>query len=474
MSNVQENIGEKALKAGVWYTISSIALKCASIITTPLFARFLSTENFGIVSNFTSWHSLISIFCTLSLSYSVGRAKIDYPEKLDKYIGSMQTLSVIITAVITGVMVAFLEPVSDFMELTPALCILMCIYLLLGPVTAFAQNGFRYTYKYKENVAISIYTTVFTIGLSFLFIFLMPQNLAFARSLGIALPAILLGIFFWIRGIKNRSVCINTEFWKYGLKLSLPLVVHTMSLNILAQSDKMMITKFCGSSDNGIYSLAYSYALLINLIIGAANEAWLPWFHDTYHMGNYNEIKQKVKPFITLECMMGVGCIALAPEAILILGGAEYSSGAYAVAPIVVGVLCQYVYTHYVNVQMTLKKTGYVSVGTVFAAALNIVLNLIFIPMFGFVAAAYTTLAGYLCLMLIHYLINKFIMKSDIYDNKFMFGAVAVVALAAFGFVMLYETIVIRYAVLAIICIAYLVLNRAFIAELLSKFFKKK
>lgn len=251
-------------------------------------------------------------------------------------------------------------------------------------------------------------------------------------------------------------------------------MVHTVSLNILSQSDRLLITKYCGADFTGIYSLAYSYALLINLIIGAANEAWLPWFHDTYNVGKYDEIKKDVKPFITLECMMGIGCIAIAPEAILILGGSEYADGAYAVAPIVLGVICQYVYTHYVNVQMTLKRTGYVSLGTMFAAALNLVLNIVFIPKYGYIAAAYTTLVSYIALMFIHYFINRFIMKSDIYDNKFMFGSVIVTAAVAFFFVSVYETIVLRYIILVVICIGYVILNRKFIKGLLGRLLKKK
>lgn len=468
----QNELGKKAFKAGIWYTVSSISMKCISIVTTPIFTRLLSKESYGVVSNFVSWYSLISIFCTVSLSYSVGRAKLDYPGRIDKYIGAMQTLSAFITVAIVSVMLAFIGPVSRFMELPPSLLVLLVVYLFFSPAVGFAQNGFRYSYKYKGNIIISLYTALATVVLSFIFIFALPDCKALGRSIGIALPTILLGGAFWINGLRKKNITINLEYWKYGLKLSLPLVIHTVSLNILAQSDRMLITKFCGSGYNGIYSLAYSYALLINLVIGAANEAWLPWFHDTYHFGQFDEIRKKVKPFIMLECMMGIGCIAIAPEAILLLGGAEYAEGVYAVAPIVIGVICQYVYTHYVNVQMTLKRTGYISVGTVFAAGLNIILNIIFIPIYGYVAAAYTTLAGYIALMLIHYSINRFVMKSDIYDNKFMFGSVCVVGLIVAGFVATYETFWLRYFILVVVCLVYVIFNKDFITSFIKR--KKK
>jgi O-antigen/teichoic acid export membrane protein len=255
--------------------------------------------------------------------------------------------------------------------------------------------------------------------------------------------------------------------------MSAPLVIHTLALNILAQSDRLMITKYCGSSYTGIYSLVYSYAMLINIVIGAANEAWLPWFHDSYNNGEYRLIREKVKPFLTAECFFGIGCIAIAPEAVYILGGASYSRGIWAVPPIVLGVFCQYIYTHYVNVQMTLKRTGYTSMGTAFAAILNIVLNYFFIPKYGFVAAAYTTLAGYLALLIIHYLINKYVMKSDIYDNRFMALILLIMVIISAGFMALYNTIIIRYTLLSIIAIVYLLLNKTYIKNIIYNFRNK-
>ena len=92
--------GNTALKAGVWYVISSIMVKAISIITTPIFTRMLSTSEYGTVSTFTSWSGLLLTFFTLNLTYSIGRAKLDYPDKLDDYVGSMQLLSLLVSSVI--------------------------------------------------------------------------------------------------------------------------------------------------------------------------------------------------------------------------------------------------------------------------------------------------------------------------------------------------------------------------------------
>lgn len=68
------------------------------------------------------------------------------------------------------------------------------------------------------------------------------------------------------------------------------------------------------------------------------------------------------------------------------------------------------------------------------AAAMNIILNLIFIAKFGFLAAAYTTLFCYFVLMFVHLFINRIVLKVHVYDDWFMFVAIGAVAASAIGF----------------------------------------
>lgn len=107
----------------------------------------------------------------------------------------------------------------------------------------------------------------------------------------------------------------------------------------------------------GIILFMFSfYAILITLITNSINQAWNPWFHDNYALKNYELIKEKVIPLIAFGCYIGIGCIAVAPEAIKILGGEQYMSGLQAVLPIALGVVIEFVYTQYVIIEMHLKR----------------------------------------------------------------------------------------------------------------------
>ena len=458
-----------ALKAGVWYVISSVMVKAISVITTPIFTRIMTTSEYGTVSTFTSWHTLLLVLFTLNLTYSIGRAKLDFPDDLDNYVGSMQLLSGIVSAVICAVVFIFIKPFSGLFELETVPVILLMIYLFFGPAISFRQNSYRYRYKYKQNIAIAWYTALSTVVLSLVLMLPSQENRDVLRMAGITIPTVILSMVFWVQSLKRGQVKVNKTYWSYGWKLSGPLILHTISLNILAQSDRVFIAKLGSSSDVGIYSLVYSYGILLSVVTNAVADGWLPWFHDNYFAGNFEDIKKNSKKVVLLGSFLSLACISLAPEAVWILGGDNYMAGVYCVPPIVLGIFCQYVYTHYVNIELHLKKTKYVSYGTISAAALNIVLNAIFIPLYGYTAAAYTTMFSYLCLLFVHYFITRKVLKVNLYHNIYMFGAVFVTAGISVLLVITYNYNLIRYGLIAAGFVIFLWVFRDFIKNYLKK-----
>lgn len=469
---------ENAVKAGAWYTVSSILLRAIALITTPIFTRLMSTADYGVTNTFTAWASLFTVFCTLNLSYSIGRAKQDFPGKLNQYIGAMESVSLIFTTAIGLLAMIFIRPVSHLLQMSEYLVILLFIYVLTHPVITMNQSRFRFQYRYKENVAISVYTSIVTILLSLLLIYLMPRERGMAKILGTVIPGVLLALFLLFLQIKRKDLNCNLKYWKYGLIISLPLIIHTLSLNILTQSDRLVIGKFWGQEKVGIYSIAYVYAMMINIVLDSINQAWNPWFHDNYFVGNHAEIRKNVKPLVVLGVMLGIGCIAIAPEAIWVLGGNKYMEGIWIVPSVTLGVVCQYVYSHYVIIEMHLKKTIYVSVGTVIAAILNVSLNYLFIPIFGYIAAGYTTLFSYLVLFILHYVITRYILKVKLYHDSFMFGAIIVTAVFAGVMMMLYKQTlaitVMRYGILAVLCLLWAFFNRTLITGFVQSKLRRK
>jgi len=461
-------IGGRAVKSGVWYTISSILSKSIIFLTTPIFTRIMSVEDFGIAATFTSWYLVLGVIFSLNLMYSIGRAKLDFPGKLEEYTGSMIVLATTFSLVVFGASFFFQKQVTGFLNMNWTLAVLMMIYLLASSIVTFKQASIRYQYQYKGNVAISLIISVGSVACSFALFAIPSLERYLAKIIGSIIPSVFLALVFTVQGVARKNYKISGKYWKYGLIISVPLIFHSLSINLLSQIDRVLISRFCGDGDAGIYSLAYQYTHLVFIVLSAVNEAWLPWFHDTLNVGNTEAVKKNVQQLITFGGFIGFGCVSLAPEIMAVLGTEAYTPGLRVVAPLMVAILCGFVFQQYEHVELHYKKTWYISVGTGIAAAVNYALNWWLIPKYGFVAAAYTTMASYVLVTVIHWFINRAVLKKHIYQDMRMFLILFAFSVVCLAMPLLYERIFVRFAVLLVACAAYLAGNRRMIKSILA------
>jgi len=226
--NNEGNI-KNAFKAGVWYTISTLIVRAIGVISTPIFSRMLTTEEYGITSTFTTWYSLLFIICSLNVGYSIGRAKIDFKDKFDDYINCLQLLVSLVTIGLFVPVVIFLEPVIKFSGLDIFSIVCLWVYLLFGTVISVNQGRFRYKYLYKPNIIISFLIAIGSVVSSLILMYILGNKLV-GRILGLATPTIVIGIYFWGLRIKNKEIVYNKEYIKYAISYSVPLIIHSLAL----------------------------------------------------------------------------------------------------------------------------------------------------------------------------------------------------------------------------------------------------
>ena len=126
-------------------------------------------------------------------------------------------------------------------------------------------------------------------------------------------------------------------------------------------------------------------------------------------------------------------------------------------------------YDLFASFQFYYKKTKWIAIGSCGGAILNVILNAIFIPMFGFMAAGYTTLVCYVLFGVLHYLFMRKVCKEHldgykVYDWKIIFGIGFLLIIAAFIMLLLYNKTLIRYVVLTLILLVLFIKRRTIIS----------
>lgn len=465
------NNNSKALKSGLWYTFANFLTKSIGIITTPIFTRLLMKSEIGAYGNYTSWLSVMMILITLNLESTFISAKFDYEQEFDSYVSSMlafSSISAIIWMIGLNIFSGFVVKKMN-VDITYVNC--MCVYLFFVPAVHLYQTKERYQYGYKKSVLISTLIAVGTALCSVLLVYIMTNRLT-GRIIGAATPTIFIGIILYLLLLKNGHN-LKFEHIKYALPMCLPFVPHLLSMTFLNSLDKMMITDIRGEEENALYTIAYQCSSVVTILVTSLNAAFSPWVGEKLHENKLEEIRSFSKKYVCVFLALAIGIMFISPDIMMIMGGKSYLEAEYVMPPVMLGCVCQFVYTMYVNVEQFKKNTVGMAIASVSAAAINYGLNFLLIPKYGYIAAAYTTLISFLWLLIVHMILVWRMGLSNIYPNKFILGVVGIATAVTLGVNILYSFTVIRYIITFIyICVLLFVVLRY--KDQLLKLLKKR
>lgn len=445
-----------AVKASLWFMICSVVQKGIAFLVVPIYTRMLTTSEYGTYSVFLSWTSIFYIFATLNMSAGVfNNGMIKYEDRRDVFTSSVQGLSSVICAICTIVLLVFNTFWTRILDLSVILILLMMVQIFFqGPYNYWMAKK-RFEFKYRSIVFV---TLLLAVSIPILSISLM--RVMSDRTLGIIIGTVAvysaIGLVIFVINSKSGKKYYDKEIWRYCLRFNIPLIPHYLSYIVLGQADRVMINSFCGAADAGIYALTYQISLVINIVTTAVDGSFNPWTYQKLKAGDLKSIK-RISNYLIGAFAMGVfGLILIAPEVLAFAAPPEYSAAKWVVAPVVCGCFFLFIAGTFMRVEFYHEKNKIIMVASVCAAVLNIGLNAIFIPMFGFIAAAYTTLGSYMLFAAFHYFAMRLTCKENCYDelpyNGKIIVTMSLTTMCISALLMaLYDFVLVRYVVLFVI-----------------------
>lgn len=450
-----------AVKVSIWFMICSIMQKGISTITVPIFTRLLTTAEYGTYSLYLSWFNILTIATSLNLYYGVfnnALNKMTDSKDRDKYISSMQGLTITLTLILALIYVPFQEFWSNLLGLSTVIIWLLILELMVEPALRFWSGRQRFEFNYKKMVLVTMLKSILNPVLGILMVVTARSDRATARIISVVIvEAIFAGTILIIQFYRGRSF-FNKNNWKYALGFNVPLLPHYLSGTLLNQADRVMIQKLIGKSEVGIYSVAYNIGMLMQLFINSINASLTPWMYDKMNRKDYDSIRRNSNKLLLLLSGSTVCVLFFVPEIVMIFASSEYRDAIYVVPPIACSVYFIFLHNLFAIPQMYFEQKNFMSVASTLAAVLNIILNLIFIPIFGYFAAGYTTVACYIIYSLGHYIFcqrvcEKEIHGKEVFDKKTIFAISLFVIFCSIVFNFMYRLTVIRYLIALIILI---------------------
>ena len=379
---------------------------------------------------------------------------VKFEDERDQFTSSLQGLGLTLILAWTIVYLSFHTFFNNIFSLT--IVQMICMFMMIwanGSFNFWSMNQ-RVDFKYNKLVVMTIAASIAQPLLS---IILIKQSIdkVTARILGMTIVQLSMYSWTFLSQIQKGRRFFYKKFWSYALKFNIPLLPHYLSLTILSSSDRIMIKKMVGSSEAGIYSLAYSVAMIMSLFNTALLQTVEPWIYKKLKASKAKDIAKVAYPTFTFIGAVNIFLIVLAPEVITFFAPKQYYDAIWVIPSVALSVYFTYIYCFFATFEFYYEKTKYIASATIGGAVLNILLNYIFIEQYGYLAAGYTTLVSYIMFAVLHYIFmrkicREFMNNVQPYRLKTVLMISICTTLLGFGMMLTYPFPAVRYTIIGI------------------------
>ena len=450
------NSASEYVKASIWFTLCMFLQKGISTISTPIFTRILTTDEYGQFSVFNSWMSIVTVFVTLSIFYGVFTSGlVRFEKNRDVFASSMQGL--LLTMMLGWGIVYFLF--CDFWNrlFTMSTTEITAMFVLIWTSSIFSLWGAkqRVLLHYKKLVAVTLATSICTPILG-IFMVIHADDKVLARILSMVIVNAMVYIWLFGADMKSGKIFFSSHYWRYALVMAVPLIPHYLSAVLLGSADRIMIADIISESAAGIYSLGYAVSQLMTIFNTSLLQSMEPWVYKKIKDNDIKPLEGVAYFSMVLIALLNILFIAFAPEIVTIFAPVEYYDAIWIIPPVAMSVYFTFLYGFFGCFEFYYRKTYFISLATVIGAGLNILLNYILLNPFGYLAAAYTTLFCYIIFAVAHYIFMNRICKDKLdgvvpYSSKRIIYISLVFMTLCFGLLCTYNYFILRYAIIGIL-----------------------
>ncbi len=400
------------------YSLSNIALKASGLILLPLYLRTFSVAQFGV------WDLLDTSIQILAEILILGQASaIIFLNNSEEYKNqkSSALFSVFIFLILfISILVSILEIINySFPNLFNGDLInfdylrISSFIILLRVISNLFFSKIRADEEAKYYTTLNIFRIVLIISLTIFFVTIKRYGI-YGGLLSFLISEILIVLILLFKMIPQMKLKFNSELLKAALIFGFPLVLSSAGFMLLNLSDRYIIKWLLGAKYVAIYGLGYRIAGVLNMfLILPFNLSLLPLAYKYFGRGNDKRFYSKLMTYSTFFFVWGFIVLSLfSPEIIFLFAGKGNYDSSFFITPII---LLSYVFsgmrlTAQLGMLLT-KNTKYIAWITIFAAVLNIILNYIFIPVFGIIAAAVNTLISFLIFHVVTQIVSNIYFK---------------------------------------------------------------
>jgi O-antigen/teichoic acid export membrane protein len=262
------------------YIVTDGINKALPFLLLPFLTYYLTTEDYGVVTNFNVLVSVISVFYfAASGIITVMYFKME-KERFKIFTSNLIILNTAVVVVLFITILVIQSLVTEALNLSFREQIYALIICFTSSITYVNMLIWRCEEKALVFGKYQLSQSLLNVGLTVLFVIIMLLGWL-GRVYSQVITSVIFGVISFIILYKNGycNFKISKEFLKQIFVFALPLIPHALALWAKTGADKILLTNLCGLSENGLYSTAITLGTIVSMVLMSFQNAYSPYLY---------------------------------------------------------------------------------------------------------------------------------------------------------------------------------------------------
>ncbi len=391
------------------FAISSFGTKFLSFFLVPLYTNVLTTQEYGVADIISTTAMLMMYVFTLNIAEAVLRFALDKKEKQEDILG--YGIRIILKGSLLLITVLSLVYFIGFIDWPVEYYVFVFFNFLTPALYQLLTNYLRAVDKVKEVAVAGIISSVALISCNIIFLLVIKTGIyGYMISLFLG-PLVAVVYCFFVIGLSPAAYVKkqnSKEFYKSMLAYSMPLIFNSLALWINAFLDKYFITALCGVDQNGVYAVAYKIPTILTTCYTVFSQAWnlsaVKEFDKDDSDGFFSSTYSVYNSLIVCVCS---GLILINVPMAKVLYAKDFFEAWNYSSVLLISTMFNAMTSFLGSVFVAVKNSKIIALTTIVSALVNVVLNILLIPVMGAMGAAIATTVTYAALWLVRLIMSK-------------------------------------------------------------------
>ena len=403
------------LGASATYGLANFGIRALNFLLLPVYTRYLTPADYGIVTLAETVAAFLVSVIGLGFNASMQRLyfhHVDRAADLQSYIGSVLKAALFVEFAFLALSLTFGSSIQRV--LAPHYAVPFR-YIGLAITTAIATQLFNYRlvlYQAERKPKVFVLLSFLAFGLTAslcVFFVVVARRGAIGMLTGKLGAALIVAAVAMILVRHALASSFHWSFVRETAAMGLPLVPHLLMALGLVSADRFILEHYRDLHAVGLYSVAYTFGMIMSLVTMSLNQAWAPIYYD---LARQSEDGRRVLSQMCSGLIIALAAIACFGSSIARDFIAHFLDRRYAAAgrvvPWIIGAYFAHsLFSMFCLAAMQARRTKVLVWASFLALVLNTLLNFALIPGFGMYGAAYATFGAYVVEAVVMYFLAQ-------------------------------------------------------------------